>query len=408
MSTTHTNTGQLEPDCQRILGGLRGALIELFASVDADPGAPQEVSRRFGLNRNLTWKISKIIESIDGFGAIQHLPGAAGWDIFLASVGSAGVPEARLEAVRKWLREFEEFVTLHAGDRTQLELMLDSMGVGSRGEGQLDMSRQLAYQGNSGILGVQAKVRVTAAFVVPSKTDPTRVDCALVGGLVGFRRLRPNVSWPLFRFTHHTDGKPSRPGNVEEIELKRSADEVPRLLRRFCSPNLPQIRTAMLADATEYVLPSGPVGNSGQFSCFFGDVVRGEQRYAKPGDEYCEFGSHITLPVETLVFDLLVHEGLEVALPPAVLVFGRPDGVPYDPRTVRDENLIPLSERAAPLAGRPPAVATPLVPHYAEIVQAVVDRLGFEAGEMRGYRLVLKHPPMNSTVVLRCDLPSKP
>lgn len=407
MSTIHTKAGHLEQECQRILGGLRTSLVELFAAIDADPATPQHVARRFGLNKNLTWKLSKIVSSIDGFGAIQHLPGAAGWDIFLSTATGAGAPDNLVQHVRRWLREFDEFVTLHAGDRTNLELMLDSMGVSNSGTGQLDHSRQLAFQGNSGIWGVQARARLTAGIIVPSRNDPAMVDAALIGGLVGFRRLRPNVSWPLFRFAHLVDSAASRDQQMEEIELKKAHGDVPRLLRRFCSPDMPQIDSRKVGTATEYILPAGPIGNSGSFSCFFGDIFRGQPRYRHPDDPHCEFGSHITLPVETLVFDLLIHQQLALDAP-TVMIFGRPDGTPYGPDTAREENLIPVTERCINLAGRPPAVSSPLIPRYAELMQSVFDRLGFPADEFRGHRLVLKHPPMNSTVVLRSPLPEGP
>ncbi len=401
--TTFSSQNRLELDCQQAVADIRMALLELYASVDADPSLPQDVSRRFGLNKNLTWKVGKILQSEDGFHAVQHLPGAAGWDILLKTFQVAGAPTSRVAAVRAALKSFEDFVTLHAGDRAQLELMLDSMGVGNGGN-QLENSRALAYQGNSGIWGVQAKVRLTAGYVVPNRDDPTKLDASLVGGLVGFRRLRPNVSWPLFRFQTYNDQGSADSRRREELDLTKPDGDVPRLLRRFCSPSLPPFIARPIQSATEYVLPAGPVGNLGAFNCFFGDVTRGANRFATPGDERFEFSSTVTLPAETMVFDLFVHRDVWMPESPQVVVYGRPNGGPDLPDQRDEEHVLPLGEKCIELGGRPPMVTTPLIPRYAELVNFVSERLGFATSDFRAFRLTLKYPPMSATIVLRAPL----
>src|SRR5262249_52136451 len=103
------------------------------------------------------------------------------------------------------------------------------------------------------------------------------------------------------------------------------------------------------------------------FDCFFGEIARGAPRYRTESDPYGEFTSTITLPIENLVFDLILHESIELP-PPEVRVYGRPMGGPYDPLSVNEESALPLAEKCVELAGSPPAVATPLVPRYSEMV----------------------------------------
>ncbi len=399
MSTLQNNSSRLEVDCQQAVADIRSSLIELYAVLDADPALPQEISRRFNLNKNLTWKVSKVIQTDDGFGAIQHLPGAAGWEILLSAFHSAGAPKVRIEAVRSALRAFEDFVQLHAGDRAQLELILDSMGASGNG-GQLEQSRAMAYQGNSGIWGVQARARLSQGYVVPSKTDDSKVDVALVGGMIGFRRLRPTVSWPLFRFQLFDENGNERPRNMEEFEDKKPGD-VPRLLRQFCSPNLPEIQTKQVGSGMEYILPSGPIGNTASFSCFLGDLIRNENRYWDPKEEHIDFVHTVPLPVENLIFDVFMHRDLKLPSEPEVMLYGWPSGRPDNPLSGRPEHVLPISEKLVEFAGRPPAVATPLVPRCAELMQLVCRRLEVSPMDMRGYRIVCKYPPMGSTMICR-------
>ena len=147
--------GQLAIDCRSAMEGVRGALINLYASVECDPSDFQAAAKRFGLNKTLTWKFSKIISSDDPYSAIQHLPGEAGIGIFLSTFASNGAPAGAVEAVREAMAEFSRVVEEHATGRDDFNLMLDSMGLGAP-DRQLEASRELAFRGNSGICGLQA------------------------------------------------------------------------------------------------------------------------------------------------------------------------------------------------------------------------------------------------------------
>jgi hypothetical protein len=146
------------------------------------------------------------------------------------------------------------------------------------------------------------------------------------------------------------------------------------------------------------------VGNLGTFNCFFGDISRGQNRYREPGSEHAELASTVTLPVESFVFDVFVHNQVQIHESPEVLVYGRPSGGPDVPGQRREEHRLPIRERFVELAGRPPSVATPLVPRYPELMQTVCRRMQCESSEFHGYRLTMRFPPMASTIVVRWPL----
>lgn len=406
MQTQRQQTA-LEADCLDAVSGLRSSLIDLYATLALDPTEPLEVARRLGLNKNLTWKLSKIISADDGFSAITHIPGAPGWEIFFAALSRREAADGAIARVRAALERFDGVVALHAGDRPNLELILDSLGAAGNGNAPLENSRRLAYQGNSGVWGVQAKVRTAAGFVAVDPSDESRVMISLVGGFVGFRRLRPAVPWPLFRFWTYNDAGALLPTRDTPIEPPADPADPPQLMRRFCSPNLPEIRQTRIGNATEYALAPGEVGNSGVFTCFFGTVETGCTRYRDRDNEHGEFASSINLPVENLLFDLFVDDRIHMPEPPEVLVFARPHADADGPLTRREEYRLPLAERCTELAGRPPAVATPLVPRIGDLVSTVQHRMGPDI-RWRGFRLLLPYPPMMSTVVLRWPLAEAP
>lgn len=393
-----------EHDFVSAFQSVRGTITDLFAAVGADPSLPQEVARRFRLNKNLAWKLAKIVNAADPFAAVQHLPGANGMEIVLAAFLAAGAERPQIEKARAALRTFEDMITDHVGDRATLELVLDSMGRGGDGE-QLELSRKLAFRGNSGIWGLQARVRVNTAFLAPAPGDPNAVDTALIGGWVNFRRLRSIPRWAIFRVRSYSQvsGAPSR---GEPVEPTADGIQGPQMIREFCSPNMPPISLTRDGDAIVYELGDGPLGNHGVFTCFFGSTVRRiGSRYASASDSHGEFFALISAPVETLLFDVLAHRDVAYATRPEVLVYAN---LRDDPRTRAASELLPVPSELHEIGGRPPVVATPLVARYPEIVGTVYEKMGWDAREFVGVRYVLRYPPFPSTVLLRFPLPPAP
>ncbi len=349
--------------------------------------------------------MSRVLSAGDPFATLQHLPGDSGLEIAIEAFRKAGAPIATVQGVIQALRAFDEVVTLHAGERAHLELMLDSAGLLGTSSA-LERSRELAYEGLSGLWGVQAKAKLTTGFVAPSTTKPGHVDCVLVGGYGGFRRLRNQATWTLFRFSgYNDDGTPRGYTHDSKTELEPpEPGQPPRILRRFCSQNMPNLSVSTHEGIADYVLPSGPVGNLGAFDCYFGHIIPNLPYAKRPGDERAAFASAITLPTENLVLDAIVHKTL--AMPGLeVVTFGYPNGSPENPHSQKHRCVLPIVEPVVELAGYPPAVAHVTVPRYHEVVVSVYERMGWKASDFRGVRVTMKHPPMSSLVELRWQLP---
>lgn len=397
-------TTRLEADCSAAIQQLRAALTELFHAAQADYTQPQQVCRKFGLDKSLVYRVAKLIATDHPIAAVSHLPGRGGMDILLNKMAAKGAPDDALAHVRKALDEFDRVVETHAGSRDRFELILDSMGY-SAGDDHLLSSRQLAFRGNSGVCGVQARVRVSASFVVPGIAGPDTLDAVSLAGFVDFCRLRPDVAWPLFRFSTYR-GDWVRASDVKAGELLD--DGAPRLLREFCSPNMPEIESRTTESSTEIVLTGGEVGNLGAFDCYFGYIARGANAYRTPEDPTGEFVANISLPIERLIFDLHCHKAVPMTETPQVLVYNRAGGLTEDPAQCRTDQLLPIRARLVQVAGSPPAVATPHVRKYPDMVAAIYEYLNVDPRDMRCLRLEMPLPPMPSSIVARWTLPEQP
>lgn len=408
-----------EPECRDAIDRLRAALIELYAAIGASPDEPQEVSRRFGVNKTLAWNVSKVITGRDALGSIANLPGPQALQTLLLAIERTGPDPAALARAREAARNLDETVERHVGDRSTLDLIVD--GLEPERTAHLDLSRKLAFRGNSGLLGVQAKVRVMTVFMAPGApgaSDQTRLDVVVVRGYVGLRRLRAGVRWPIFhlRGWGHESGMSTHDG-WSALEAPIAADpaapgdagaQMP-LLREFSNVGPDDIEVHRTSTGTDYFLAPGPIGNLGAVDCYIADSARGAASiYRTEEDTFGEFGATISAPTERLVFDLIVDERLDFALHPEVRAyFGLFMDSSEDP-TPGSSLPLPIGQIVSPLPGTPPVVSLPAIPRYSELLKFVFERMEWDAGAFRGCRLDLNHPPLGSTILLRFQLPSRP
>ncbi len=393
-----TKTPSFTEHCREAVLGLRGALLEVYREVDADPARPQDVARRFRLNKNLTWKVARILQTEDAFDAVPLIPGMGGLDIFIDAMASAGASTDSVDRLRTAVQAFERMVEIHVGDRASLELMLDSMGGASS---QLEKSRKLAYRGNTGLWGVQAAARVTAQFLAPNADNPDMLDAAQIAGMVRVRRLRQIPRWSVFRIGRYADASKA----PERFAIEPGESECPGLIRSSCRGQMPQIHISERDDGVFYELGDGPVGRTGEFSCYFGFGYRAfVPRYARTPDPSASLYSAVSMPVESVLFDLFVHRDLPEARRAESAVYGRPWG---EAGRTDETSRLPINERIVDL-GRGASVATPLSPEYAGVIAQTFASAGWSPADFHCLRLVVEFPPMPSTIAMRFQLERKP
>ena len=394
-----TSELSFDEHCRRSVHRLRGALLDLYREVGADPARPQEVSRQFGVNRNLAWKVARILKEESALDVVPLIPRPGGLDILLDAMQNAGASAHLVNEARDAFEAFDAMVEIHVGDRAALELVLDSMGRGS--QKPLEMSRKLAFRGASGLWGVQVGSRVTAQFLAPSRDDPNMCDAAQIAGLSRVRRFRPIPRWPVFRLGKFTGS--DRPAPIDGREpIDPACAEHPGLIPEFCEGERPELFSTQRGEGLYYEIGDGPIGKRGEFTLYFGHIQRNYVwRYARSSEGVASLVAAVTMPAEVLLFDLFVHRDLAQGLTPQCSVFGKlwEEGGTFDASA-----RLPIEEEINDL-GRGVRVDTSLVPRYDELVSRVFQRAGWNAGEFHCFRLVLDYPPMSSVVAMNIRLP---
>lgn len=402
--TASIPTPPLPAHARAVVRSVRGAFSELLTSLGTDAQDAQAISRSCGLNKNLAWKISKLVQADDLCAALEQMPGAAGVKIFLRCMERAGAAPGLLQSARDAVGQYEQLIQLHSGDRATLEMMCSQLSADGRRERD-EQHRKLHFLGSSYVWGVQARVMLKIGVVGPS-SEPGMLDFASLNGLIDFRRLRSDVTWVVAaRHSHNDDGTEMPMPACEAIDPRYSGSDRAPLMADFCSEPLPELRRLADRSGVSFELVEGPVGNTAAGTCVLGAIQRGVPYYRSPSNEWGEHSALCDTPAELLILDLFFHERFTFAIPPEAALYSELNAsMPY-PGRGRERNRLPLHETLQDLGTGPLPLATPEVRRYNQIVQAIFDRMGWQPTEFHGFRMKIAYPVCPSALVLRYPLP---
>lgn len=378
---------------------MRSTLSALLVEGGLDPLDPQALVKRWGLNRQLSWKISKLIQTADAYAMLQLLPGPQGMDILLGKAADMGIAAATRDAARASLQALDTLIDTHCGDRAVFDIMASACSSGESAQQQQEALRRQFFQGASAIWGAQTRVNLVTWFVAPSAAGAPTVDMVSLKGWIGFRRLREQLSWVISRhMSRHDDGRYMAMPAPEALDP--DSDWTLPLMREFSSSPPPDINLTEEDGRLTVALAPGPTGLAGQLSCVFGKLHRGLPHARTETDRLSRFICDLSVPSELVIFDLFIHESLDYAMPPQVALSSLIE--PREPGL--DRSRLPLHETLTELG---PASTPPLtleVPRYADMLARVFERTGWSAEEFHGFRLKMAYPPMPAVLSMSYEL----
>jgi hypothetical protein len=394
-------TNGFESDVGRSVGNLRACLRHLFCSLGFDPEQPQTVTHGLGIDKTLAWKLCRLTRTADPLAAIAYLPGRAGLDAALQAAARAGALRADVASALQAAEQVRGTVETHAGSRDGFARLASSLEAGG-GASRLGATlRRQAFRANAAIWGVQATTRVALHFVAPNAHDPSRVDLAVVNGLVDVLRLRHGVNWPVATLSSF-GGR-----DVSEPLAAGSPDGIP-LLPDFCSVRSEDFRVVPFPGGRLIELAGGEVGRTAGTSCLFGWMQRSFAPACGASGERGEHFAQLQTPVERALLELHVHRALPFMLPPEFALYSRMESpVAIEPDPARRYEL-PTHEPIVELVSGRHDLATPLLPRHAELVELAAGRLGHQLRDFRTFRVVLQHPPVPTVATFRHPLAPGP
>jgi hypothetical protein len=390
--------------------GLRDALSQLLVAVRANVEVPNTMTRQFRIDKSLAWKLSRVVKADDPFSACLDVPGPEAMRGFIQQMSDIGAPAPLLRQLETAVDEFVSMIKLHCGDRATLEMMAASADNDSeRKRQQLENFRRMLFRGASAAFGVQASLQLSSHFVKPNSQKPDRLDFGVIGGFVGFRRIRVNTDWPVAaQRSIGTDGSNIPLPLGKPIDAAVPTGQAP-VLRAFCSGNLPSLEVLNGLDGvTRYVLPDGPVGLSNAVNVLLGwthkDLV---DRYATKVDKLGENMCHAGTPVEALVHEVLLHNSMgQPANMEACLYQQLPTGITF-PTAGRERGKMVFSEPLRKIDVMSAELDIPQIPQRRQILNAAAAALESSLDEFNLWQIRMSYPPVPSTLVIRFDLAAK-
>ncbi|MEM7754149.1 MAG: hypothetical protein AAF297_00780 [Planctomycetota bacterium] len=398
----------VEPSIAGVTAELREALLEAVGHRVTPPFKPIELNKQFGIDRRLGWELSRMMQDADVFAAARHFPGRAALNRFLRAASAKDVAEQELERIRLATEEFEKIIAEHGGDRDRFDLVLASLSA-AEARDELLAQRRAAFLANRFIYGGEASIHLRSRVLSPSTIRDGFIDIISVGGLVDLLRLKPDTPWPVYvRRWHDASGRsqgPTQPRAADPV----SGDDPP-MLRTFCEPESIDVdRVEVEPGLVEYVLPPGPLGETGAVSCLVGEVFDAVgPAFARPDDDAVEFNTRVGTPAERLVIDTFIHRDLAVLGNPTLLLRNEIQRV-FRGRKVWTEadDLEPLA--APQVLGSGPAVVGMIEARwYGRMVAHVLESNGHDPDDFLLHRVVIPYPPLGATATVRYALPDRP
>lgn len=406
MAAAHDQT--FAQEAREVLTGIRRALADLVGSAGADPTQPQELSRRFGLDKTLSWKITRIICEDEATDLVRLMPGKNGMKIFVDAMERGGAPADRARVVHGAMDDLERFIEVHSGDRETFEIMLGgtSKDVARRRNEAL---RKQAFMANSGIWGVRARAQLSLHFCTPKKDDPETLVLGIICGLIDFSRLRPDAPWSVASISHFAgDNVPYEACGDQPMDPTVKVGEPP-LLSTFCSDPTPVLRQASSSNGRmRYEFTEGAVGNTAAATALLGWISKDNAcRFRTDLDTTGEHLSHLNTPVEIAYHDLYLHRDCVPQVKPELLLYSQMPGGPLYPRDGVEHGLLRNHEDMIDLGASPPDTTTPGLPRYREIAEFGAKSMGYNLREFQGYRMRLRYPPIPTLATFRYPLPER-
>lgn len=388
---------------------LQQALLGVFASANVDSARAFPAARKLQVNKNLTWKASKIIRAQTPSEALNHLPGKAGVKLLLDALASAGASAEAVARAASAITEFDRVIEAHASDKETLELMLDSLNAGPSEQDNLEKSRRLAFLGNSGIWGIQAQTRLITHLLSPNEADAGAFDLTLLLGFLELKRLRAAAPWILMRTSSYRDDGSRRQRKNVPLSPAPGEPEGSPILAEFSTPGMPPCTARDSGAGLVLDLPQGPAGNQGSFDILTGHTDFGyANMYADGDNKIGQFLAGFHTPIRHAQFDVLIHKDLPQFDQVHFELFSRDRQSAGPPPSGSERFVIPIKTEIERLGLGLAALASERWPRYQELVALAATKRDTSPEDYEAYRVRIDYPPMGTKACFWFPLLPKP
>lgn len=391
------------------IGSIGRNLGESFRSVlnalPSQPTRPSEVARELRLNRDISSRLMNGLNADDPLATAHAMPGPEPLRRVLRAAKRHGVPAELIEAGEVAVRHFESLIRDELGDRDSLDALLSSMLPDVRPKFEL-ASRQMAFKGISLLKGAQADAWLHTAFLHPSSVHDDKLDVAFIYGTLGLRRLRPNM---VVKFSFREFGVPQ--SAWQTIDGLDAADASGDELDEFCERVPAMVSREAIDEGVVYALDGNPLGPKNAVDKLLGEVRPAAFNRFAADHARARKSMFVapSVPVRSLIFDLLLHESITLTREPELVFYDTAvDGMASVNDATRDVDRLELDERIEYLGMETRLLQITELPRYIPMLKHLCEQRGWTLHQFRAYRCRMQYPMHGLQACMAFDVPTAP
>jgi hypothetical protein len=251
---------------------------------------------------------------------------------------------------------------------------------------------------NAKLFGVQCKTRLSAVLLAPGST-PGAVSLGYATCFDRIARTRPGLPWPILRETVAVKNADS--SLIERQRPLGDGAPLPSVIRSLSSRGIvgAELRPGQQHSWKTIDLADVPAERSGRLRFFTAEALRDVGSVGAGTVIPFAQVDPVLLPMEFLVFDVLVHARITRHTEPTSALHATivsPENLPSWQDSVR----LPLEANIARVESlRLPARLAALNAGYRKAIERVTTELDTKLDDYEVFRLLLPHPPLASMVV---------
>lgn len=350
---------------------------------------PADIQKTFRLDYTLGRQLFRVASTREVIQAGAAVPSRTSMGRLVSSAEQQGASSSIVQEVWAAYEGFEQLVEKHAGDRTSFNSMIAAV-AGTDDEWFLAdaQHRRNAFRAMSHTTGMQAKVKFNLGFLNRAVGQPTWSTASL-GGVVGLRTLRSLHNVRVHGFALGED--------FESHMVSIGDPALGNVLPEFSSQPLPSLK--IITDTNwrhrqNVVVEDTVIGNTGAATLFFAEWFKD----LKFTDDKIALLGQVKMPVEVMIFDVLMHPQAVLPGSPRLEVFLGDASAPgiYS---------IPLQHnfQLEHLGRGPNVLITPEVPNYQQMVHKVQSTTAWDLTQYEAWRVRIEFPVYDSTIRIVWD-----
>lgn len=395
MSILTTDTSPaLDLRSREVAEALRAVLAPIVQEA-AGPGArPATLARSLEIDRTLAARILRAVRSRDSLLVLQEIPSPHGLRIFLDAARQAGMSESLCDTAGETVRQFEHLIHEFPGGRSALDAAVAAWAPEMR-ERTEKSAKQAVFKSMSCLLGYHAETTASTVIIQPSASGE-RCDAISIMAKEGLRRIRSSMPITVCgRSFMQQDVADAQAPYVETIDGTRPHASEACLLEEFCSRPIPSLRVLEQQKLFLYTLDESDPPVNVPVTIASAMIMRNAYARGRTAENHYEWEEVVPrIPTRLLVMDILLRDDVYpgVAPEPRSRLYGlakRPVKPDEDAFKLDQLDLTLPSEF---LGNGRFDLRLEEFPRYAEMVDSLFERTGWERRRFRAFRCRVQYP----------------